>query len=82
MFNTKTVIRLSEGIQSIVSENRSSLSIEDLNLLKDCITYLETVQNDENPKSSSSCLIVTSVIEILFRILFSDDFDNLKDLFR
>jgi len=81
MFNTQTIIRLIDGIQLIVSESRSSLSVEDVNLLKDCIAFLETVRDADNPRSPTSNKIVASVIEILLRVLFSDDFDKLKDLF-
>lgn len=81
MFNTQTIIRLIEGIRSIVSESRSSLSVEDVNLLKDCIAFLETIRDADNSRSPVSTRIVVSVIEILLRVLFSGDFDKLKDLF-
>lgn len=80
MFNTQTIIRLIDGIQLIVSESRSSLSVEDVNLLKDCIAFLETVRDADNPRSPSSIKIVSSVVEILLRVLLSDGFDKLKDL--
>ena len=81
MFNTQTVNRLIDGIQSIVSESRSSLSVKDVNHLKDCIAFLESVQSADNPRSPNINRIVGSVIEILLRVLLSDDFDKLKDLF-
>jgi hypothetical protein len=81
MFNTQTIIRLIDGIQSIVSESRSSLSVKDVDHLKDCITFLETVRDTDNPRSPTSNRIVASVIEILLRVLFSDDIDKIKDLF-
>lgn len=80
MFNTQTIIRLIDGIQLIVSESRSSLSVEDVNLLKDCIAFLEIVRDADNPRSQSSIQIVSSVVEILLRVMLSDDFDKLKDL--
>ncbi len=80
MFNTHTIIRLIDGIQLIVSEGRSSLSVEDVNLLKDCIAFLEIVRDADDPRSPSSILIVSSVVQILLRIMLSDDFDKLKDL--
>ena len=81
MFNSQTIDRLVLGIQFILSENRSSLSNEDVGLLKDCIAFLETVKNAPDPKSPICMEIVTSVIEILLRILLSDDFPKLKGLF-
>ena len=81
MFNSQTIDRLMLGIQSIVSENRSSLSEEEIALLKECITFLDTVKNVDDPKSPAAIGIVSSVIEILLRVLLSDDFDKLKDLF-
>lgn len=80
MFNTQTIIRLIDGIQLIVSESRSSLSVEDVNLLKDCIAFLEIVRDTDNPRSPSSIQIVSSVVKILLRVMLSDDFDKLKDL--
>lgn len=80
MFNAQTIIRLIDGIQLIVSESRSSLSVEDVTLLKDCIAFLETVRDSDDPRSPTSTKIVLSVIEILLRVLFSDDFGKLKEL--
>ena len=81
MFDTHTIIRLIDGLQLIVSGSRSSLSVEDVNHLKDCIAYLEAVRDADNPRSPSSNVIVASVVKVLLRVLFSDDFDKLKDLF-
>lgn len=80
MFNTHTIIRLIDGIQLIVSESRSSLSVEDVNLLKDCIAFLEIVRDADNPQSPSSVEIVSNVGKILLRVMLSDDYDKLKDL--
>jgi hypothetical protein len=81
MFNSQTIDRLMQGIQSIVSENRSSFSDEQISLLKECLTFLDSVKNAEDPKSPMLIQIVSSVIEILLRILFCEDFDKMKDLF-
>ena len=80
MFNTQTIIRLIDGIQLIVSESRSSLSVEDVNLLNDCIAFLETVRDADNPRSPSCENIVSNVIKIFLKVLLSDDFDKLNDL--
>lgn len=76
MYNTETVIRLIEQLQSIVSEGRSSLSVSDVNLLKDCINFLETVRDSGKPVNVASDEIVSNVIVIFLRVLFSGDFDN------
>lgn len=68
------------GIQSIISESRSSLSDEEVSLLKECLTFLETVKEIDDYKSPSSIQIVSSVIEILLRVLLSGDFHKLKDI--
>jgi len=81
MFNKQTISRLIDGIQSIVSESRSSLSVEDLDHLKQCVAFLETIRDTDNPKSSCTLSIVASVVKILLKVLLSDDFDKLKDLF-
>lgn len=81
MFNKQTICRLIDGIQSIVSESRSSLSVEDLDHLKQCIAFLETVRDTDNPKGSFSLEIVASVVKILLQVLLSEDFDKLKGLF-
>ena len=80
MFNSQTIDRLMLGINSIISESRSSLSDEEVSLLKECLTFLETVKLMGNLKSPSSMQIVSSVIEILLRVLLTGDFDKLKDI--
>ena len=81
MFNPKTIDRLIQGIQSITTESRSSLSGKEITLLKECITLLETVKSTDKPRDGNSLVIVSKVIEILFRVLLSDDIGKLKDLF-
>lgn len=80
MFNPKTIDRLIQGILSITTESRSSLSGKEVTLLKECITFLETVKSTDNPKDGNSLVIVSRVVEILLRILLNDDFDKIKDL--
>ncbi|HEV8508100.1 MAG TPA: hypothetical protein VGQ53_22005 [Chitinophagaceae bacterium] len=81
MFNSQTIDRLMLGINSIISESRSSLSDGEVSLLKECLTFLETVKLMDDPKSPSSIQIVSSVIEILIRVLIAGSFDKLKDIF-
>lgn len=80
MFNSQTIDRLIFGINSIVSDSRSSLSDDEVSLLKECLAFLETVKIIDDPKSPSTIEIVSSVIQILLRILFSVDFDKLRDI--
>ena len=81
MFNSQTVDRLMLGIESIISENRSSLSEEEITLLKECITLLETLKIANGLKRPESINIVSSVINILLRVLLSEDIHKVKDLF-
>ena len=81
MFNLQTIDRLMLGIKSIVSENRSSLSDEEIILLEECIAFLETAQSAENSRSPAVIVIVSSVIKILLRVLLGDDFHKMKNFF-
>ena len=81
MFNLQTIDRLMLGIKSIVSENRSSLSDEEIILLEECIAFLETAQSAENSRSPAVIVIVSSVIKILLRVLLGDDFHKMKIFF-
>jgi hypothetical protein len=80
MVNRQTIERLIEGIQSIVSESRSSLSVRDVELLNECIGFLKTVREVDNPHDPASPEIVAMVVKILLHVLLSNDFDKLKDL--
>ena len=80
MFNPQTIDRLTAGIQSIISENRSSFSDQNVELLKECIAFLEAVRDAADPKNPLNNVIIARVIEILLRVLLSDDFHKLKDL--
>lgn len=81
MFNLQTIDRLMLGIKSIVSENRSSFSDEEIILLEECIAFLETAQSAENSRSPAVIVIVSSVIKILLRVLLGDDFHKMKNFF-
>jgi hypothetical protein len=80
MINNQTVVRLIEGIRSIVSESRSSLSVGDVKLLNECIAFLETVRDMDNPSNPASLEIVASVVKILLHVLLSHDLDKVKEL--
>jgi hypothetical protein len=80
MYNLKTIDRLMLGIRSIVSECRSSLSDEEVSLLEECLIFLETVKYVDDLKNPSTKQIVSSVIEILLRVLLCGDFEKLKGI--
>lgn len=79
MLSKCTIDRLITGISSIVSENRCSLTNEEVNLLKDCIRFLETVKVVDDLKSQKTLEIVSSVMQIFLRVILSCDFNKLKD---
>lgn len=81
MLHAQNLDRLMQGIKSIISENRCSLSKEELKLLEEAITFLETVKNTNDLKSPVSLDIITRVIKILLKVLLSDNFHKIKDLF-
>ncbi len=80
MINKQTIDRLTGGIQSIISESRSSLSVGDADLLKECIGFLETIRDADDPRNPAVLEIVASVVKILLQVLLSHDLDKLKDL--
>lgn len=80
MINKQTIDRLIGGIRSIISESRSSLSVGDADLLKECVVFLETVRDADNPHNPASLEIVASVVKILLQVLLSHDLDQLKHL--
>ena len=80
MINRQTVVRLIEGIQLIISESRSSLSVGDVELLTECIAFLETVRDMDNPHNPNSLEIVATVVKILLQVLLRHDLDKVKDL--
>lgn len=72
--------RLMLGIKSIISESRSSLSDEEVSLLEDCLTYLETEKSKNDSNGSLKMKVVAKVIEILLRIVLNDS-EKLKEIF-
>jgi hypothetical protein len=80
MYQSQTIDKLMLGINSILSDSRSLLSDQEVSLLEDCLTFLETVKFVDEPNSPSSFEIISKVIEILLRFLLDGDFDKLKDI--
>lgn len=74
MCSNKKNVELIQGIRSYISRNRSSISNEDLVLLKECIETLERI-----PPKGISLERISKVILILERVLSvaSDFIDNL-----
>ena len=69
--------RLIQGVKSI-SENRCSLSEEDVKLLIECIDLLEGLKQEKTLEKKRA--IFSKAIVILLRI-FKDDIQNLLDKF-
>lgn len=81
MITPQSIDRLKLGLQAIVSESRSSLSVEDIDLLNDCIAFLDNLETVRGYSSPQAVVIVTRIVEILLRVLLSEDARHLKDLF-
>ncbi len=81
MINVNTIDRLILGIESIVSKSRSSLSDEEVSLLNDCISFLETAKSVNDLNNPMTTEIVSQVLMILMQFLLSDDIHLLKDIF-
>jgi len=77
-FTQNSTDSLIQGIKTIISVNRYSLSVDDEVLLKDCITKLEEFKklNDENSKPSLELLI--KVVELISKFFVAGD--AFKDL--
>lgn len=69
--------RLILGVRSI-SENRCSLSEEDVKLLNECIDLLENLKQEKTVEQEGE--IFSRVMEILLRV-FHEDIHNLLDKF-
>ncbi len=80
MKNFKNVDRLIQGIESIISENRCSLSEEDILLLEECIVEFS------NTKIKGSEVKLTQLVKLseLFLRVFMDEntFKQVADLFK
>ncbi len=71
--------RLKKLLQSII-ENRCSLSEEDVNLLNECISLIESLERSP-PNRKENRKLISRLIEILIRFFASEDVQNLIDKF-
>lgn len=71
--------RLKQVLQSII-KNRCSLSEEDVKLLNECITLIESLERSP-PTNNGNKKLFSRLIEILIRVFASDDVQNLLDRF-
>lgn len=67
MINFSKIDSLKQGLQTILSEHRSWLSDDDVFLLEECVSFLETVKTINNPLDPESIRLIILVIEILLK---------------
>ncbi|MFM7023100.1 MAG: hypothetical protein ACKOXB_08990 [Flavobacteriales bacterium] len=77
-FTKNSVDSLLLGLQTIISANRYSLSVNDEVLLKDCVTALEEFKNSNKGDVKPGVELVTKVVELVSKFLMVGD--SLKDL--
>lgn len=69
---------LIQGINTIISTNRYSLSVDDRVLLQDCITTLEEFNKLNDGKSKPKLELLIKVVELMSKFFVAGD--ALKDL--
>ncbi len=74
--NKNTFDRIILGINTIISKDRSSLSDEDVHLLKECLEVLNICKEYEEPVPIEQILRIIQLLSQFFVLS-----DNLKDLF-
>lgn len=73
----KTIDDLVLGIESIVSQNRGSLSDYDVVLLKNCSAKLRELEKLKKRKSDIPKELITDIISILLRVFSSIAINNI-----
>lgn len=69
---------LIQGIKTIISANRYSLSVDDKVLLKDCITKLEEFKKLNGKNSKPNLELLFEVVKLSLKFFIDDDtFGNL-----
>ena len=58
---------LIRGIRTYISDNKNSMSEEDISLLEDCVRFLEQMKLEGSIESQENLLL--RIIEIIVRIL-------------
>jgi len=71
--------RMKQLLRSII-KNRCSLSEEDVKLLNECITLIESLERSP-PNKEENKKLFSKLIEILIRVFASDEVQNLLDRF-
>jgi len=80
MISLQSIDRLKQGLQAIVSESRSSLSDEQLVLLKDCIALLEVLEQTGGHRCPQAEDIVSNIVLMLLRVLLSEDLHRIAHI--
>lgn len=81
MKHFRNVDGLIRGIRTIISQNRYSLSGEDIDLLHECIDELSKIDNQSNALNKDSLSILLRIFEKLFYFFANEDaFNRFKDL--
>ena len=73
-----SVDSLMQGIKTIISTNRYSLSVDDEVLLKDCIAKLEEFKKLNNGNSKPNLELMIKVVELISKFFVAGD--AFKDL--
>ena len=77
--NSITFDRLILGINTIISKDRSSLSDEEVNLLKECLEVLKICKDYEEPIPLDQ---VSKIVKLLTQFFaLTEKIENFKDLF-
>ena len=80
MISLQSIDRLKQGLQAIVSESRSSLSDEQIVLLKDCIALLEALEQTGGHRRPEAEDIVSNIVLMLLRVLLSEDIHRIAHI--
>lgn len=77
--NSITFDRLIQGINTIISKDRSSLSDEEVDLLKECLEVLNICKEYKEPIPLEQILRIIELLTQFFSL--TEKFENFKDLF-
>ena len=80
MISLQSIDRLKQGLQAIVSESRSSLSDEQIVLLKDCIALLEALEQTGGNCRPEAEDIVSNIVLMLLRVLLLEDIHRIAHI--
>lgn len=81
MKHFKNVDGLIQGIRIIISENRYSLSGDDIDLLEECIDELSKIRKQPEALNKDSLGVLLKIFEKLLYFFANEDmFNRFKDL--